>query len=76
MFSFKFIPLVYQIASQLKSVDDEVQCDSDKFYKIVQKLFTRMSTDHPHHCLYQLFALRKGTKNEAVAGLILHRMKK
>lgn len=61
--SYKFIPLVYQLAARLDSNESESDDASntpqgDVFQKSLQSILTRLLQEHPHHCLYQILALR------------------
>jgi len=67
--SYRFIPLVYQIASRVKS-------DNSDFHRNVNFLMKRMAIEHPHHCLYQICSLKYGKKKNPVADQILSEMKK
>ena len=60
---FKFVPLVYQICSRLSS-------DSSVFQTALQDLVVRMACAHPHHVLYQVFALRNGDRTKGEDHLI------
>ncbi|CAM6085267.1 unnamed protein product [Calypogeia fissa] len=58
--SYKFLPLVYQIASRLGG-SKELQ-GHNNFQKALTFLLKKMATEHPYHCLYQLFALANGDR--------------
>ncbi|KAJ1969833.1 Serine/threonine-protein kinase tel1 [Dispira parvispora] len=49
--SHKFVGLIYQVSSRLGT-------DATPFQKVLRALVERMATEHPYHCIYQLFALR------------------
>jgi serine-protein kinase ATM len=51
----KFIPLVYQIASRMGS-------HSTEFQKLNMKLLKNLVKKHPHHSLFQIFALYNGDR--------------
>jgi ataxia telangiectasia mutated family protein len=53
----KFLPLIYQIASRISAADS-----SSIFQKTLGEMIELTATDHPHHVLYQLFALRNGDR--------------
>ncbi|KAH3745609.1 serine/threonine-protein kinase ATM [Pelomyxa schiedti] len=55
--SRKFIPLIYQIASRLS-------LEKNEFQSALQVLLERCSADHPHHTLWQLFALAHGDRRQ------------
>jgi ataxia telangiectasia mutated family protein len=67
--SRKFIPLVYQIASRLhgNAQGDDMKQGAEgargkEFRRAVRGLIKRMAIGHPHHTLYQVFALSNNTK--------------
>lgn len=63
--TFKFIPLTYQIFSRLGDSDDSA---ADKtFQDVLQRLVYKMCEDHPHHTLWQLFALANADKVTSAA---------
>ncbi|KAJ1651549.1 Serine/threonine-protein kinase tel1 [Dispira simplex] len=49
--SHKFVGLIYQISSRLST-------DTTPFQTVLRTLVERMATEHPYHCIYQLFTLR------------------
>lgn len=53
--SYKFVPLVYQVASRVSNHQD-----TGGFQKVVRLALARLARDHPYHTLYQIFALRNG----------------
>ena len=55
----KFIPLTYQIVSRLGPT---VSGSKGKFQTVLQQLIFNMAKRHPHHCLYQIFALQNGER--------------
>ncbi|XP_072965614.1 serine/threonine-protein kinase ATM isoform X2 [Typha angustifolia] len=58
--SYKFIPLVYQIASRLGSSKDAH--GSTNFQVALVSLVKKMSIDHPYHTIFQLLALANGDR--------------
>ncbi|PRP78734.1 putative ataxia telangiectasia mutated [Planoprotostelium fungivorum] len=54
--SRKFIPLMYQIASRMNASENTT------FQKLIGDILEMSCTQHPHHTLYQLFALSNGSK--------------
>ncbi|KAL3675793.1 hypothetical protein R1sor_025741 [Riccia sorocarpa] len=58
--TYKFLPLVYQIASRLGSSRESQGALS--FQTPLTLLLEKMATDHPYHSLYQLFALANGDR--------------
>jgi len=55
----KFIPLAYQIVSRLGPKESGSR---GKFQTVLRQLIFRMAEVHPHHCLYQIFALQNGER--------------
>ncbi|KAF8094951.1 hypothetical protein N665_0348s0034 [Sinapis alba] len=58
--SYKFVPLVYQIASRLGSSRDE--SESNSFQSALVSLLRKMAIDHPYHTILQLLALANGDR--------------
>ncbi|BBN18785.1 serine-protein kinase ATM [Marchantia polymorpha subsp. ruderalis] len=58
--TYKFLPLVYQIASRLGSSKESQGATG--FQAALTLLLEKMATDHPYHSLYQLFALANGDR--------------
>ncbi|EOA23378.1 hypothetical protein CARUB_v10016554mg [Capsella rubella] len=58
--SYKFVPLVYQIASRLGSSKDE--SGSNSFQSALVSLIRKMAIDHPYHTILQLLALANGDR--------------
>ncbi|XP_071734165.1 serine/threonine-protein kinase ATM [Rutidosis leptorrhynchoides] len=58
--SYKFIPLVYQIASRLGSSKDSQGPNTFQFALV--SLLKKMSIDHPYHTIFQLLALANGDR--------------
>jgi len=60
--TIKLAPFINQLSSRLTD-------DSDQFQKVLYDLVYRICNDHPHHSLYQLFAVAKtkGARNDPVA---------
>ncbi|KAL1222123.1 Serine/threonine-protein kinase ATM [Cardamine amara subsp. amara] len=58
--SYKFVPLVYQIASRLGSSRDE--SGSNSFKSALVSLIRKMAIDHPYHTIFQLLALANGDR--------------
>ncbi|XP_038683516.1 serine/threonine-protein kinase ATM isoform X2 [Tripterygium wilfordii] len=57
--SYKFIPLVYQIASRMGSKDG---LGPHSFQFALVSLVKKMAVDHPHHTIFQLLALANGDR--------------
>ncbi|KAK9825683.1 hypothetical protein WJX81_003257 [Elliptochloris bilobata] len=64
--SWKFLPLAYQMASRMSATQSGALYDSG-FQATLAELLVRMATEHPHHALYQLFALRAGGRGRGEA---------
>lgn len=58
--SYKFVPLVYQIASRLGNLKDS-QSPHNFQYALVS-LVKKMAIDHPYHTIFQLLALANGDR--------------
>ncbi|KAJ0047583.1 hypothetical protein Pint_15443 [Pistacia integerrima] len=58
--SYKFIPLVYQIASRMGSSKDGPGPQNFQFALV--SLVKKMSIDHPYHTIFQLLALANGDR--------------
>lgn len=58
--SFKFIPLVYQIASRLSGPKNAHEPRSFQFALV--SLVKKMAIDHPYHTIFQLLALANGDR--------------
>ncbi|KAG9138050.1 hypothetical protein Leryth_001298 [Lithospermum erythrorhizon] len=58
--SYKFIPLVYQIASRLSGPRNAHEPRSFQFALV--SLVKKMSIDHPYHTIFQLLALANGDR--------------
>ena len=53
--SYKFLPLIYQITSRVSANPAQAG-----FQAGLCAIIERVATSHPHHVLYQLFALKNG----------------
>ncbi|XP_070053596.1 serine/threonine-protein kinase ATM isoform X3 [Nicotiana tomentosiformis] len=58
--SYKFIPLVYQIASRMGSTKESQGAQNFQFALV--SLIKRMAIDHPYHTIFQLLALANGDR--------------
>ncbi|KAK1564596.1 hypothetical protein Q3G72_006661 [Acer saccharum] len=58
--SYKFIPLVYQIASRMGSSKDDQGPHNFQFALV--SLVKKMAIDHPYHIIFQLLALANGDR--------------
>jgi len=52
--SKKFLPLIYQIASRMSTDNTSL------FQDVLNTIIETTALDHPHHVLYQIFALSNG----------------
>ncbi len=59
----QFLPLIYQITSRMS-----VNQAQSGFQEVLCALIERVATAHPHHVLYQLFALKNGEIPQAHKG--------
>ncbi|KAG0604904.1 hypothetical protein M758_9G018000 [Ceratodon purpureus] len=62
--SYKFVPLVYQIASRMGSSKEQTS-GSHGFQYALSALVERMAVEHPYHTMYQIFALANGDRVKA-----------
>ncbi|KAI9173943.1 hypothetical protein LWI28_009144 [Acer negundo] len=58
--SYKFLPLVYQIASRMGSSKDDQGPHNFQFALV--SLVKKMAIDHPYHIIFQLLALANGDR--------------
>ncbi|XP_065875882.1 serine/threonine-protein kinase ATM isoform X2 [Euphorbia lathyris] len=58
--SYKFVPLVYQIASRMGSSKDGAGPHNFQF--ALASLVKKMAIDHPYHTIFQLLALENGDR--------------
>ncbi|XP_073145738.1 serine/threonine-protein kinase ATM isoform X3 [Henckelia pumila] len=58
--SYKFIPLVYQIASRMGGNKDSL--GPKNFHFALVSLVKKMALDHPYHTIFQLLALANGDR--------------
>jgi ataxia telangiectasia mutated family protein len=58
--SYKFLPLIYQITSRVSANPAQ-----GGFQAGLCAIIERVATTHPHHVLYQLFALKNGEIEQA-----------
>ncbi|CAI0398621.1 unnamed protein product, partial [Linum tenue] len=58
--SYKFIPLVYQIASRMGNSKDSI--GPHDFQSALVSLVKKMAIDHPYHTIFQLLALANGDR--------------
>uniref|UniRef100_A0A8D0HJB5 FAT domain-containing protein n=1 Tax=Sphenodon punctatus TaxID=8508 RepID=A0A8D0HJB5_SPHPU len=60
--SFKFLPLMYQLAARMGTKMGGVG-----FHQVLSNLITRISLDHPHHTLFIILALANANQDELLA---------
>ncbi|BDA48015.1 Serine-protein kinase ATM [Coccomyxa sp. Obi] len=60
--SWKFMPLVYQLASRLSCGGRSRPLDDSGFTATLTALMERLASDHPHHTLHCLMALKNGNR--------------
>lgn len=58
----KFLPLIYQLAARSELSEMRTSEASTLFQETLERLLYRMAMKHPFHCLYQILALKHGTK--------------
>ncbi|KAK8518220.1 hypothetical protein V6N13_027695 [Hibiscus sabdariffa] len=58
--TYKFVPLVYQIASRLGNIRDGIGPNNFQFALV--SLVKKMSIDHPYHTIFLLLALANGDR--------------
>ncbi|KAL4452130.1 hypothetical protein ABPG75_007792 [Micractinium tetrahymenae] len=61
--SFKFLPLVYQVASRMSAARSGPLVESG-FQANLTALLVRLGSEHPHHTLYQVFSLKNGNRGK------------
>ncbi|XP_059502620.1 serine-protein kinase ATM isoform X2 [Stegostoma tigrinum] len=58
--SYKFLPLMYQLAARMGTKMPGGQ----RFHEVLNKLIERTSLDHPHHTLFIILALSNANKDD------------
>ncbi|XP_017973415.1 PREDICTED: serine/threonine-protein kinase ATM isoform X2 [Theobroma cacao] len=58
--TYKFVPLVYQIASRMGSIKDGIGPNNIQFALV--SLVKKMAIDHPYHTIFLLLALANGDR--------------
>lgn len=61
--SYKFLPLMYQMASRLSAAATGSLVSSG-FQASLKELLLRLAVDHPYHSLYHLYALANGNRDQ------------
>ena len=73
--SYKFLPLSYQMASRITTLEDNNNNNNNNHYpgaeyqNVLVYLLTRLGKDHPHHTLLNIFALKNNVRQEESARL-------
>ncbi|XP_069747371.1 serine-protein kinase ATM isoform X3 [Narcine bancroftii] len=60
--SYKFIPLMYQLAARMGTK----MAGGQRFHEVLNKLIEKTSLDHPHHTLFIILALANANKDDIV----------
>ncbi|KAJ3088640.1 hypothetical protein HK102_008284 [Quaeritorhiza haematococci] len=81
--SRKFLVLIYQLSARMSMYHPsppptatkgnsprDSASESPHFQQILTSLVQRMATEHPHHCLYQIIALKNGSDPADYGGSI------
>ncbi|KAB2013879.1 hypothetical protein ES319_D09G187000v1 [Gossypium barbadense] len=58
--TYKFVPLVYQIASRMGNIRDGIVPNNFQFALV--SLLKKMAIDHPYHTIFQLLGLANGDR--------------
>ncbi|XP_078258598.1 serine-protein kinase ATM [Rhinoraja longicauda] len=58
--SYKFLPLMYQLAARMGTK----MAGGQRFHEVLNKLIERTSLDHPHHTLFIILALSNANKDD------------
>lgn len=62
--SYKFLPLMYQLAARMGTRVTSVISEDVGFHDVLGELIFRSSLEHPHHTLFIIFALVNANKDE------------
>ncbi|XP_059186754.1 serine-protein kinase ATM [Centropristis striata] len=62
--SYKFLPLMYQLAARMGTKMATVITEDTGFHDVLNDLICRASLEHPHHTLFIIFALVNANKDE------------
>ncbi|CAJ1065758.1 serine-protein kinase ATM [Xyrichtys novacula] len=62
--SFKFLPLMYQLAARMGTKMTSGVTEETSFHEVLSELICRTSLEHPHHTLFIIFALINANKDE------------
>uniref|UniRef100_A0A8C5DKK5 non-specific serine/threonine protein kinase n=1 Tax=Gouania willdenowi TaxID=441366 RepID=A0A8C5DKK5_GOUWI len=63
--SYKFLPLMYQLAARMGSKIANGNAKETRFHQVLYNLICRASLEHPHHTLFIIFALVNSNKDES-----------
>uniref|UniRef100_A0A8C4HE84 non-specific serine/threonine protein kinase n=1 Tax=Dicentrarchus labrax TaxID=13489 RepID=A0A8C4HE84_DICLA len=63
--SYKFLPLMYQLAARMGTKMASGITDDTGFHDVLCDLIRRASLEHPHHTLFIIFALVNANKDES-----------
>lgn len=62
--TFKWLPLVYQIASRTSTLNGDSELHQSGFHQVQHHGLQLIANDHPYHTLLQLFALKNGAQGK------------
>ncbi|KAG5269701.1 hypothetical protein AALO_G00205070 [Alosa alosa] len=72
--SYKFLPLMYQLAARMGSkVSGGLASEDVGFHNVLNELIYRASLEHPHHTLFIILALVNANKDESFSRSALSR---
>ncbi|XP_076138976.1 serine-protein kinase ATM [Alosa pseudoharengus] len=72
--SYKFLPLMYQLAARMGSkVSGGLASEDVGFHSVLNELIYRASLEHPHHTLFIILALVNANKDESFSRSALSR---
>ncbi|XP_072119204.1 serine-protein kinase ATM isoform X1 [Mobula birostris] len=60
--SYKFLPLMYQLAARMGTK----MAGGQRFHEVLNKLIEKTSLDHPHHTLFIILALSNANKDDVL----------
>ncbi|KAJ3289201.1 hypothetical protein HK104_007669 [Borealophlyctis nickersoniae] len=63
--SRKFLFLMYQLSARMATNHPQHEKD---FQRALSRIILKITTDHPHHSIYQIIALKNGADNKKVRG--------
>eukprot|EP00963_Diacronema_lutheri_P006938 scaffold622_cov335-Pavlova_lutheri.AAC.6 len=62
--TFKWLPLVYQIASRTSTLKGDSELHQSGFHQVQHRGLQLIANDHPYHTLLQLYALKNGAEGK------------